>query len=66
MTSQEQNLLKSLNIENGYNKRNISKKKTSPLKINKKSTNQSVLSNYRKIKNNILEEKTNHFSKKIL
>ena len=64
MTSQEQNLLKSLNIDNGNNKNNISKKKTSPLKINKKSTNQSVISNYRKIKNNILEEKTNQFSKK--
>ena len=32
MTSQEQNLLKSLNIENGYNKRNISKKKNITIK----------------------------------
>ena len=53
----EDNLLKSLNIDSDKN--NINRKKTSPLKITKKKTNQSETTYRFNVKNNILDKTVN-------
>ena len=56
----EENLLKSINMENDGKKRLICQKKTSPLKLNKKKTILSETSYNINIKTSILDDKVNN------
>ena len=64
LKNSEENFLNSLNIDKEQKKKNIIQKKTSPLKINKKNTNQSELSHYINIKSAIMDDKIKSFTKR--
>ena len=64
MKSSEDNLMKTLNNENDIKKKNISRKKTSPLHINKAQTNKTIKPNSLNLKNYIItDDKLNEFKK---